>query len=91
MPTKAMEDRISVPEGVSGRAEDAAKQQAHQATVLSLWDAGEISTRQAAAEFGLQYHEFLDLLTAKGIPVERGTFDAQAVEDAARHITAGKA
>ena len=60
---------VELPEGISEQARDAAERGAHEATVLSLWRAGEILTRDAAAELNLAYHEFLDLLAERGIPV----------------------
>jgi len=82
--------KVEVPEGISEEARETAERSAHEATVLSLWRAGAISTRDAAAELNLAYHEFLDLLAERGIPVEDGMFDPKVVEDAARQLAARK-
>jgi hypothetical protein len=60
-----------------------AEKRAHEAVVLALWEMEHLSTREAAAELGLTYGAFLDLLAARGLPVARGTFDARPLEVAA--------
>jgi hypothetical protein len=71
---------LELPEAVSDEHRTTAQHRAHEAAVLFLWEAGEISTRDAASDLGLAYHEFLDLLTARGIPVVSGTFDVEALK-----------
>jgi predicted HTH domain antitoxin len=86
MTGKTIKVQVDMPEGVSDESKQAAEQKAHEAAVLTLWEAGELSTREAAAELSLPYHEFLDLLNERGIPVESGMFDAEALEKAKRHL-----
>src|SRR5947209_3582856 len=58
---------LEVPEDVS----EEARKKALEAAVLALWEEGALSTGVAAAELDLTRHDFLDLLTARGIPVVR--------------------
>ncbi|HTE19091.1 MAG TPA: hypothetical protein VK689_12010 [Armatimonadota bacterium] len=62
---------------------------AREAAVLFLWEGEAFSTRAAAEKLGLAYSEFLDLLAARGPPVERGPLAANAIEAAATQL-AGK-
>ena len=82
--TKSVKVNVEVPEGVSEETKEAAQRKAHETTVLHLWESGDLSTRDAAAELGLAYHEYLELLAARGIPVVNGTFDPEALEKARR-------
>ena len=66
------------------------KTRVEEAAVLALWEAGELSTRRAAEELGLSYREFLDLLAARGIPVESGPLNLQAIEEAERKLASGQ-
>jgi hypothetical protein len=90
MPTKAVQVRVNVPDTTSDRARDTAERRGREAVVLALWEDGEFSTRQAVAELGLTYQDFLDLLTTKGIPVERGAFDGDALAAARKTFAKGK-
>ncbi len=86
MPTKSVKVTLEVPEGVSDQTRAAVKEEAEETVVLALWKAGELSTRRAAEELGLTYHEFLDRLAARGLPVVQGPFDVEALEDARRKL-----
>jgi predicted HTH domain antitoxin len=79
---------LEVPEGVSEEARETARRRAREGAVLALWETGAISTREAAAELGLTYYDYLDLLAERGIPVVRGEFDEEAVEKARRDFAA---
>ena len=59
-----------------------AEQRAREAVILSLWEADRLSTCEAAEELGLGYGDFLDLLAARGIPVERGELGLAAIRTA---------
>src|SRR4051794_28091752 len=87
---RAVKVTLVLPEGVSDVNRETAERKAREAAIVSLWEAGEISTREAAAALGLAYREFLDWLGEQGIPVESGVFDAAAVERAARELAARK-
>lgn len=87
--THAVKVTLDLPDEVKEENRVTAEQKAHEAAVLALWESAEISTREAASELGLAYHAFLDLLSEKGIPVERGVFDADAVK-AAGTLAGGK-
>jgi hypothetical protein len=89
MASRSVKVTVEVPEGTPDGDREAAQNRAHEAAVLSLWEAEHLSTREAAQELGLGYGEFLDLLAARGIPVARGTFDATSVEEARRKLAGG--
>jgi predicted HTH domain antitoxin len=78
--TRTIRIHLDLPETVSEQEKDAAEQRARRAVVLSLWEAQRLSTREAADELGLSYGEFLDVLAAEGIPVERGELNLKAIE-----------
>jgi predicted HTH domain antitoxin len=84
--TKSAKVKLEVPEGIS----DHAKELAREAAVLALWEAAEFSTGEAAEELGLSYHDFLDLLAARGIPAESGPLDREAIEAARRKLSSGR-
>jgi predicted HTH domain antitoxin len=75
---------LEVPEGVS----EEARKRATEAAVLALWEMGELSASRAAEELDLSAHEFLDLLSARGLPIIRH-FDPEAVEAARRKLNSG--
>src|SRR5207248_11479498 len=84
--TPAVKVTLEVPDEVSKETKTVAEHKAHESAVLAVWEAGEILTRQAAAELGLTYYDFLDLLAVRGIPVERGPLNLEAVEDARKKL-----
>ena len=65
------------------------KTRVEEAAVLALWEAGDLSTRRAAEGLSLAYREFLDLLAARGIPVESGPLNLQAIEETERKLASG--
>jgi len=77
---------VHVPMGTSKQDKQAIEKRAREGAVLALWEAGSLSTRQAAAELGLEYYDFVDLLAERGIPYESGAYDSAAVEVARRRI-----
>lgn len=77
---------LEVPEDVSEQA----RKKAHQAAVLTLWEEGAISTGVAAAELELTRHDFLDLLTSKGIPVVRRSPDPERIREVSRKLAADR-
>jgi predicted HTH domain antitoxin len=79
---------LELPEEVDSEARAEAVARAHEAAVLSLWQAGKMTIREAALELGLSYHDFLDLLAARGIPVVRGgEINIEAIEQASRKLS----
>lgn len=89
MITKEVRMTLEVPESTSEADREAAERSAREGAVLSLWEREVLSTRAAAEKLGLDYGEFLDLLAARGIPVEWGPLATDAIEAAARQL-AGK-
>lgn len=86
---KAVKVMVEVPQGVSEETKATVERKAHETSVLHLWESGDFSTRQAAEELGLTYRGYLDLLAERGIPVESGMFDENALERA-RQMLAGR-
>ena len=77
---------LKVPEEISEQA----RQKAHQAAVLTLWQEGALTIREAALELDLSYHDFLDLLAAQGLPVAHGgEINVAAIEAAERKLAHG--
>ena len=86
MAVRAIKVNLEVPEGVSEEERAVAEQRGREAVVLSLWEADQLSTREAAEELGLSYGDFLDLLAARGIPVERGELNLEAIRAASQRL-----
>jgi len=84
MPDRAFTVTLEVSDEISPEARETALSRAKEAIVLSFWESGEISTRYAAEELGMTYRGFLDLLAERGIAVERGPIDLEAVEETIR-------
>jgi predicted HTH domain antitoxin len=88
--TRTIQIHLDLPDTVSEQEKDAAEQKAREAVVLSLWEAQRLSTREAADECGLNYGEFLDLLAAEGIPVERRELNLKAITEASQKLARGR-
>jgi predicted HTH domain antitoxin len=89
MATRAIKVNVEVPGGVSEQDRVVAEQRAREAVILSLWEANRLSTREAAEELGISYGDFLDLLAARSIPVERGELSLAAIRAASRRLASG--
>jgi predicted transcriptional regulator len=81
--SQALTIDLEVPEGISDTAKETAASRAREAFILSLWEQAELTIREAAQELGLTYRDFLDLLAARGIPVERGELNLEVIDQAA--------
>jgi predicted HTH domain antitoxin len=74
---------LNVPAEISEQS----RQKAHQAAVLTLWQEGALTLREAALELDLSYRDFLDLLAAQGLPVVHGgEINVAAIEAAERKL-----
>jgi predicted HTH domain antitoxin len=80
---------VEAPKVVSEQARHNAQRKAREAAVLSLWEEGEITASRAAEELALSIHDFLDLLAARGLPVESGPLDLQAIDEARQKLAPG--
>jgi hypothetical protein len=81
---------VELPDHIGDEAKTAAETQAHEAAVLAVWQAGKLTNREAAMELGLTYHDFLDLLAARGMPVVHGgEINVEAIEAASRKLASG--
>lgn len=82
---------ISLPDDIP--SDDEGLRQARRAgaesAVIKLWEAGHLSTREAAGQLQLSYHDFLDLLGSRGVPVVREMSEpaelARALEEVRSH------
>ena len=83
---KAVQVKVDLADGASEHDRQLVQRRAEEGAVLALWESGDLSTRQAAAELGLEYYDFVDLLADRGIPYERGSYDSSAVQEARRKI-----
>ena len=83
MATRTIKVHLEVPDGISDQTRQAVQTHAEETVILGLWQNGELSTRRAAEELSLSYHEFLDLLAARGIAaVSGGDIHTAAIEAA---------
>jgi hypothetical protein len=83
---KTVRVELHLPEGTAPSARTAAQRGAEEGAVLRLWQAGELSTRQAAEELGLLYADFLELATSHGIAIEQAPPDEDIIAAAARRL-----
>jgi predicted HTH domain antitoxin len=83
---KTVKVNVEVPEDISEQERTIAERRAREAVILSLWEADRLSTREAAEKLGLSYGDFLDLLAARGIPVERGELNLEAIRAASQRL-----
>jgi hypothetical protein len=90
MSSRTVKVIVEVPEGTSEASREAAESRALEATVLTLWEDEQLSTREAAQALGLGYGDFLELLAARGIPVARGDFDGEPLDEARRKLAGGR-
>ncbi len=63
-----------------------AEKDAREWAVIGLWRAGRLSTREAAAELGFGYYDYIDLLGKLGIPVLTGVSDEPVLNAAFEEI-----
>jgi predicted HTH domain antitoxin len=77
---------VEVPDEVGEHSREIAQARAQEAVVLALWQQQELTVREAADELGLSYREFLDLLTERGIPIEREPTDGLALKKARQKL-----
>lgn len=87
---KTIEVKIEVPDEVSEKGLKAAEAKAKEAAVISLWEQGELSTRQAAAVLGMTYRAYLDLLAERGIPIVQGQSSEANLKEALRQVRSDK-
>jgi hypothetical protein len=86
MSSKMIKVTLKVPRDVGAQAQEIARARAHEAAVSALWEVGELSASRAAQELDLGIHDFLDLLTTRGLPVVRGELNVKAIEEASRKL-----
>jgi predicted HTH domain antitoxin len=90
MVARSIDVDLAVPAEISPMAREKARGRAREAAVLALLEDGEITIGRAAEELDLSYHEMLDLMASRGIPVVRGPLDLDALEQARRKLAGGR-
>lgn len=68
-----MEIRIQVPDTTSDTSLRLAERRAREAAVLALQQEGELTIRETAADLGLTYEGYLELLAEGGFPASHDT------------------
>jgi len=77
---KTFDIKIHVLETVSDKATKIALVSAKEAAVLALQQEGELTIREAAAELGLTYEGYLNLLAEKGLPASHDDTDPAVLD-----------
>ena len=85
LPVRAIAIQLEAPKEIPQSLRERITREAQQNAVLTLWNAGHLSTRPASEELDLTY---LDLLHETGIPVEQGPINTEAIEAALRQLHA---
>lgn len=76
---KVLDIRIELPEDPSDDAAEVARTMAREAAILSLQQQGELTIREAAAELGLTYHAYMQLLAERGLPATSDEGDPEVL------------
>ncbi len=84
---KELRISVKLPKDLPPEAIQRARQRALETVVIDLWQAGHLSTRQAAARLGLTYYDFLDLLGTRGVPILTEPPDEQMVASLVQAVT----
>lgn len=90
MASRRIRVQVELPDEIGEDTRAQVEASAHEAVVLSLWQSGKLTNREAALELGLSYYDFLDFLAARGLPVvSGGEINAQAIDAASRKLGSG--
>jgi DNA-directed RNA polymerase specialized sigma24 family protein len=73
--TRLLDIQIEVPESASEESLTLARLKAKEAIVVVLQQRGELTIREAAAELGLSYESYLELLAQAGLPATTSETD----------------
>jgi predicted HTH domain antitoxin len=90
MATKSVRVQLELPDDISEPGREAAQSCAREAAIFTLLERGEITVRRAAEELDLTYHQMLDQMQARGIPVVRGPLDHEGFEQARAKLAGGR-
>jgi DNA-binding protein H-NS len=77
---KTLDIQIQVPDAASDEAIQLAEVKAKEAVVLVLQQKGEMTVREAAAELGLTYEGYLELLAEAGLPASHDDTDPAVLD-----------
>jgi DNA-directed RNA polymerase specialized sigma24 family protein len=78
--TRLLDIQIEVPESASEESLTLARLKAKEAIVVVLQQRGELTIREAAAELGLTYEGYLDLLAQAGLPATNNETDPAVLD-----------
>lgn len=77
---RTLDLHIQIPDSLPEEAVRMATEQAREAAVLWLQQQGALTIREAAAELGLPYNSYMQLLTARGLPASHDTGDSAVMD-----------
>ena len=83
---KILDVRIEIPDSASAESIQLAGEKARETAVLILQQQGEMTIRDAAAELGLTYEGYLDLLHERGLPATHDTSSPGVVDRILRSL-----
>lgn len=78
--SKMLDVQIEVPDSTSEDALKFAAARARESAIVALQQRGELTISKAAADLGLTYEEYLQLLAQRGLPACHGDVDAAALD-----------
>ncbi len=85
---KELKVSVQLPQDIP--AGDKGLQEAHRAglesAVIKLWEAGHLSTREAAKKLQLSYQGYLALLTQRGVPILRQEPRSEVIDGALQRL-----
>jgi hypothetical protein len=88
--TRTLELQIRVPDSASDEAIQAAGRRAREAAIASLQQEGALTIREAAAELGLTYDEYLRMLDGLGLPASHDGTSPEAMALLRRKVGGGQ-
>ncbi len=84
--SKVLAIKIEAPDAVSEQSLKAAEAAARQTVVVVLQQRGELTIREAAAELGLTYEQYLQLLAERGLGVSQFEQDPAVITRIAESV-----
>jgi predicted HTH domain antitoxin len=82
----ATKTTVEVETGISEASRSPEERVAREAAILARWQNAELTIREAAEQLGLSYNEFLELLAARQIPVERSPLALETIQATLRQL-----
>jgi hypothetical protein len=85
--SKVLAIKIEAPDAVSEQSLKAAEAAARQTAVIVLQQRGELTVREAAAELGLTYEQYLQLLAERELGISRFEQDPAVITRIAESVS----